>query len=101
MKISPELRKRLAEALQRSYCQSEDTHRGSIIDYQVMEEMRSLCMRIHEGTNNLREVFWSEKELKEIRYAKEFYDARMEAMVHSTLANLEWYRNEGWKDFLG
>lgn len=66
---------------------------GAAVDFQ--EEINKLVEKAEE----LRSFLWTEKELKQLQYEVDFFEARIQAMIRATIRNLTWYSEEGWKKF--
>jgi hypothetical protein len=63
-------------------------------------EIKSLTAKIKKESAELRNLFWTEEELKQKQEAVGFFDARMQSMVYYTLKNIEGYQQSGWKELI-
>ncbi|MDQ0194837.1 hypothetical protein [Paenibacillus wynnii] len=97
---SVELEQRLLRALERSMeNNANNVERES--RFRDLREMKRLTKEMLLASESLRAMFWTKEELEELQYVKDFYEYRIQNMIRCTLANLEWYGQEGWKDFKG
>lgn len=89
---------RLAKALNRSFDTTADKAHGNQKVLQDLREMNRLTDEMRKA-ESLRSLFWTEEELKDLQYVKDYYEFRIQNMIRGTLANLDWYQKEGWKKF--
>lgn len=67
--------------------------------FQILKVKR-LLSEIKKDSAELRNLFWTEKELAEKKEAVRFFDERMQAMVYYTLNNMEKYQQSGWRELM-
>jgi len=113
--LSSELKNRLIQALDSSKQSILDKEEGKTQEIVSMskteeikkheqineiEEIKELLTKIELEVERLNQLFWSKKELDELQFVVDFFEARIQNMIQATLKNLDWYQNEGWKRFL-
>lgn len=69
----------------------------NIEDY---EEINQLLNKLKLEVKRLNQLFWLKEELDELQFVIDFFEARVQNMMRTTLSNLDWYQNAGWKQFL-
>ncbi|OIJ16766.1 hypothetical protein BKP37_05955 [Anaerobacillus alkalilacustris] len=65
-----------------------------------MTEVKRLLKGIKQEAECLRQLFWTDEELKERNDVERFFEARMQATVYYTLKNIEGYQQYGWKQLI-
>ena len=70
------------------------------IDALRILEVKRLITKIKKDSAELRNLLWTEEELKQKQEAVSFFDARMQSMVYYTLKNIEGYQQSGWKELI-
>lgn len=63
-------------------------------------DLKQLLGKIKTEAKALNSLFWTKDEWEHIEFSLNFFEARMQTMSSSTLENLNWYQNEGWKKFI-
>lgn len=99
--FSSKFQMRLSElGMKRLNSQSPDQKDGETDTIRKLRELKLLIRETRKESEALVPLFWTEDEWKEIQYAMDFLEFRIQSMIRCTLENLEWYQNEGWKKFL-
>lgn len=110
--ISNDLRNRLLRVLESSKQSISDNKKEKInstvetekieIHEQIedIEEIDKLFNKIKLEIIRLNQLFWTKEEVNELQFVVDFYEARIQNMIQATIRNLDWYQNEGWKQFL-
>ncbi len=63
-------------------------------------KIKGLLAEIKHEASSLRQLFWTEEDLKERNEVQQFFEARMQATVYYTLKNIEGYQQQGWKQLI-
>lgn len=65
-----------------------------------IEEIEQLINKIKLEMKELNRLFLTKEEVNELQFVADFYEARIQNMIQATIRNLDWYQQEGWKQFL-
>jgi len=63
------------------------------------KNLNRLIEQLKQESERLTSLFRTDDERKELQYAIDFFQARIQAMIRATTGNLQWYLDEGWKLF--
>lgn len=110
--ISNDLKNRLLNVLESSKQSILDSNNGknrSILKSETIEkheqiedikEIEQLINKIKLEIKKLNQLFWTKEEVNQLQFVVDFYEARIQNMMQATIRNLDWYQQEGWKQFL-
>lgn len=110
--ISNDLRNRLLQVIESSkqsiLDNNNEKNKGALETEKIekheqiedIEVIKQLLTKIELEVKRLNQLFWSKEELDELQFVVDFFEARIQNMIQATLRNLDWYQNEGWKQFL-
>jgi|GEM_PF-3136394 len=94
-----ELEERLNKVLQNSRLPQQENLFKNKEELANLRETQQLAKKALESAQNLTSLIYSTKEIEELQYTLNFYEARIQAMMDAVLENLKWYEDDGWKKF--
>lgn len=94
-----ELEERLNKVLQNSRLPQQENLFKNKEELANLRETQRLAKKALESSQNLTSLIYSTKEIEELQYTLNFYEARIQGMMDAVLENLKWYEDDGWKKF--